>query len=47
MLSSALSRARTRRGVTFGTFRMKPMSVVPLILLLIIVVYAIYALRAH
>jgi hypothetical protein len=27
--------------------RMKPMSVVPMILLLIIVLYAIYALRPH
>ncbi|MFL6741578.1 MAG: hypothetical protein ACJ8FG_08265 [Sphingomicrobium sp.] len=32
---------------TFANIRMKPMSVVPLILLLIIVLYAIYALRPH
>ena len=36
-----------RMSANFGNFRMKPMSVVPMILLLIIVLYAIYALRPH
>jgi hypothetical protein len=47
MLLWARTRARTRRGVTFGTFRMKPINVWPMLILLVCVVLLVIWLRPH
>ena len=43
----ARTRARTRRSVNFGNFRMKPINVFPMIILLIAIVLIVIWLRPH
>jgi hypothetical protein len=47
MRNWARTRARTRRGVAFGAFRMKPMNVIPMVILLIAILLIVYWLRPH
>jgi hypothetical protein len=43
----ARTRVRARRSATFGTFRMKPINVWPMLILLIVIVLLVIYLRPH